>query len=97
MAHKRRGKLGLGTAAAALLLTGCATPSPAWMRADGQPIYPQQFALDRAACTGEVQKTNLAAGRNTVYNPDVFGYTGPLLAVFNGCMADRGYLPRRDE
>lgn len=76
-------------ALAAFGLTSCATPSPQWMRPDGQAISPQQMTLDRAACQGETQKANMGAGENMA----IAGYSRQMLEVYNGCMAAHGYLP----
>jgi PBP1b-binding outer membrane lipoprotein LpoB len=67
----------------ALVLGGCATTtaqSENWTRADGQPISPQQLALDKTACDGMVQKA------------PVSGLSGPPSRIYNGCMAERGWV-----
>jgi PBP1b-binding outer membrane lipoprotein LpoB len=70
----------------ALALGGCATTtaqSEDWTRADGQPISPQQLALDKIACEGIVQKA------------PVSGSSGPLSRIYNDCMAERGWVAVR--
>jgi hypothetical protein len=37
-----------------LLLTGCATAPPQWMKVDGKPVKQEQFELDLTACKGEM-------------------------------------------
>jgi hypothetical protein len=68
----------------ALLLAGCATAPATWIMADGRSSTPEQFALDQAACRGEMEKS-------------LFTYQeklNPLDAVYAGCMASHGYLQK---
>jgi PBP1b-binding outer membrane lipoprotein LpoB len=70
----------------ALALGGCATTtaqSENWTRTDGQPISPQQLALDKIACDRMVQAA------------PVSGSSGPLSGVYNDCMAKRGWVAVR--
>jgi hypothetical protein len=76
-------------------LGGCATQQATFYRPDGHPIDQNQLALDRAACNGEAMKANMAAGNNAAELTNVFGYSAEMQTVFNGCMANRGYLVRQ--
>jgi hypothetical protein len=62
-----------------------------WSRADGAPSSQTQFDLDKTVCNGEMQKIALTEREEKIYLP---GETNPLLAVFAGCMAQRGYVQR---
>ncbi len=88
MAHYRRRNIAC-LAVAALGLMSCAARNVQWSRPDGQAVSPQQIALDRAACEGEMQKANMSAGENHV----ILGQSRGMRAVYNGCMASKGYLP----
>lgn len=86
-------RAGATAVAGAFFLLGCAKPPSVWMRTDGLPIASQTLAADQAVCQGEANKANLAAGRSAALHPDAWGYSDAMLAVYRGCMADRGYLP----
>jgi len=89
--------LGLGLAA-------CQTTQPnlIWVRADGRPVSPQQFELDKTICLGETQKS--AVGMAPVYYHGIGGAIdaailenqrgSALQDVGRGCMAQHGYLQR---
>lgn len=77
----------------ALLLAGCATAPPLWLRIDGKQVSDLQFEADQTACRGETQKANLATARQ-------IGLLSRMQAtdeVYNGCMAGRGYLQRNSQ
>lgn len=70
----------------ALALGGCATTtaqSENWTRTNGQPISPQQLALDKIACDRMVQSA------------PVSGFSGPPSRIYSGCMAERGWVAVR--
>lgn len=79
--------------ASAFCLLGCVQAPKAWNRTDGLPIGGMQLEADTAACKGEANKANLSAGRSAVLSPDLFGYSSGMMAVYRGCMAEKGYLP----
>lgn len=86
--------------ATVLLLGACAYQQspPRWVRTDGKPIggdqaLELQFEVDTTVCRGETQKANLtgfpAGGIVSSYR------RGEAVGeVFNGCMAQHGYVLR---
>lgn len=58
------------------------------LRVDAQPELLTQFQLDKTYCEGEMAKANLATGAGAIMQ------TTSLQAVFNGCMAGKGYIIR---
>lgn len=82
--------------ATALFLAGCAS-SPkqemGWQKIDGTAPSQQQFEADLTVCQGETQRATLAA-HPTDSIPAAFERGRARGQVFNGCMAQRGYLQR---
>jgi len=83
----------LWIAAAPIFLTACAHTPQLWTRADGKDITQNQLMADQAACRGDTERANLSAGDNAQIGSRMFGYSGSLETVYEGCMASRGYLP----
>lgn len=79
--------------ACATLFAACTSAGHAWKRIDNAPISAQKAEADRAACRGEAVKANLSAGQEAALAPETFGFSRAMMAVYVGCMADRGYLP----
>jgi len=88
----------------AITLSGCAKDM-AYVRFDGQrsstdPVLAQQFQIDRAICTGEMQKANVSGV--TFTNGGLAGAvaaaerSNAVGQVAQGCMAQKGYdlVPR---
>lgn len=73
-------------------LAGCAKPATTWTRLDGQSINSTQLQADQIICKGDAQKANLTAGDNAAIHPDTFGYSEGMIDVYNGCMAQHGYM-----
>jgi hypothetical protein len=72
---------------------GCTTSLPqGWTRVDGRPANATQLEVDKTVCRGEMDKANLSAGRRAVEYPEVFGYSEGMMSVYNGCMAQHGYM-----
>lgn len=72
-----------------LSLGACASAPPTvWKKLDGKPVA-EQFELDKTVCRGEMQKTALIQREEKIYFP---GEENPLLTIFEGCMAQRGYV-----
>jgi hypothetical protein len=49
---------------------------------------PAQFEADQTICKGEVSKADIGAGENRV----ILGMSRDMQAVYNGCMAQHGYM-----
>jgi hypothetical protein len=81
----RLGLIGLYVA-----LGACAQEHVDWMRVDGRTDT-RQLELDQIVCRGEANKANRAAGNDKAIAPEIFGYSSGMRAVFDGCMAQRGY------
>jgi hypothetical protein len=75
-----------------MVLCGCATKPATWARVDGASLNPVQLQADRTGCAGEAEKANMAAGNNAAEMTNIFGYSGPMQSVYDGCMAQHGYL-----
>lgn len=62
-----------------------------WVRLDGKPPTAEVLEVDRTICRGETQKTNLVA-------PAAEGIGSAIRRgqavgdVYNGCMAQRGWM-----
>lgn len=78
-----------------LMLTACASVPQAWHKADGTSQNVNQLALDQATCQGEMKRANL----NRTLKPLIETIVSPpeqeLVGVYNGCMAQRGWLPNQ--
>ncbi len=79
-----------------LLLAACvSTPQPYWHRIDtGQrvdetPAVLAQFQRDRVICDGEAAKAALASNEKVVSV-----HRKNINLVFDGCLAERGYIRR---
>lgn len=72
-----------------------ATMPTAWIRPDGRAIDAAQLEADKTICRGEMEQaeriTN-ARALTPIYLP---GQESPSLKVYNGCMAQHGYVPGR--
>jgi hypothetical protein len=68
----------------ALTLAGCAAKSVAIGRPDSQPVNKAQLEHDKTACKGEAVKASVLGGPRS-----------EMKAVFDGCMAQRGYFTQR--
>lgn len=76
----------------ALVLGGC-VPSTFYyhsdnVRVDQDPARFKQFELDKIVCEGELAKANLSQAPGAVL------VNTSLRAVYNGCMAQKGYINR---
>jgi hypothetical protein len=78
-----------------LVVGACATttttPPTAWTRADGRAIDPAQLEADKTVCRSrmeEGERVTNARALTPIYLP---GQESPLVKVYNGCMAERGY------
>lgn len=78
----------------AAVLAACAAVPKAWMRADGRPIDSRQMQIDDTVCRGETAKADQQGGsQNNLTNLDSpFGPDRQHLQVYDGCMAEKGYL-----
>jgi hypothetical protein len=63
-----------------------------WSRVDGQPVDAAQLEVDKNVCRGEMDEANAALGNNARLNPEIWGYTEGMISVYNGCMAQNGYM-----
>ena len=78
--------------AAALAVAGCASTGE-WVRADGAQVGRNTAALDQTACEGESTKAAMAAdGPKFRVTPG--GVRTASAVVFDGCMAEKGWLRR---
>jgi hypothetical protein len=85
----------ISTTILSLLAVGACTTNttlPAtWTRADGRAIDPAQLEADKTTCRSRMEEgehiTN-ARALTPIYLP---GQESPLVKVYNGCMAERGY------
>jgi len=72
-----------------ITLGGCSTQPREFVPIDGRAITPEQFQVDRLICQGEMQKANLASTAEAG-----IGRGRAVVQVFDGCMAQRGYMPK---
>lgn len=73
----------------ALACAGCATQRPmAWARADGKPFAADALSLNQTICQGDMQKANLS-GTGTSGG---YGRGTAVVQVFDGCMAEHGFV-----
>jgi hypothetical protein len=66
-----------------------------WSRSDGRVIDPAVLEADGAVCQRKMEEAELvtnARGLMPVYLP---GQESPLVKLYKGCMAERGYAPAR--
>jgi len=77
-----------------MLISACAFPAQLWRRIDGGAAVSAQLSADELVCKGEAHKANASAGKAGVDFADQLGYSDDMMAVFNGCMAQRGYVQR---
>lgn len=76
------------------VLSACATPPPmGWIRTDGRTFTDEQIEVERTVCRGRMQQSNLA-GFPSESIPGAFQRGRAVTDVFNGCMAERGYVLR---
>lgn len=66
-----------------------------WIKASGPPASPEQLALDQSACQGEMKRANLNRTLKPLIETVVSPPENDLIEVYTGCMAGRGYIPRR--
>ncbi|MDP3554821.1 hypothetical protein [Methylocystis sp.] len=81
---------------AILFLAGCASPRH-FVRTDGQEIagnakLEQQKEIDLTVCRGDAEKANLQGSALSLAQAGA--REDMALSVFDGCMAQKGYLNR---
>lgn len=84
------GRIAVRALGIALLLAGCATAPPTWLRVDGKAVSDLQFEADRANCRGEMQKSRMASTGQL----GLFSGIQAVDDVYAGCMGQRGYVMR---
>ena len=77
------------------VLCGCAGQPRAWTKADGTTPASADLQLAMTACRGEATRANMAAGENAAIATGLLGNSGEMQTVFDGCMAQHGYLAGR--
>jgi hypothetical protein len=65
----------------------------AWTRTDGQPSDPAQIEAAKTICRGEMEQAQLVTNARGLVSLPLPGQESPLLKVYIGCMARRGYAP----
>lgn len=85
---------------AALCVGGCASSGiSGWSRIDGRAEDPQQLAADQTVCRGEMDKAGLSSNREPRFTIGQSGIVSErraaMTSVFEGCMAQRGYVAIR--
>lgn len=75
--------------ALALVLCGSATAQ----QQQQQQQRKQRVSYDQAQriCNGRAAAANASAGNNAAILPGIFGMSGNMRAVYDGCMAEYGY------
>lgn len=84
----------------ALCASGCASSGiRGWSRIDGRPEDPQQLAADQTICRGEMNKAKLSSNLEPGFTIGMRGLVSErgeaMLSVYEGCMAQRGYVAMR--
>jgi hypothetical protein len=69
-----------------LAAAGCATLPDTFTRLDGRALDPKQLSTDEAFCQGEIKNNLSTANQTTIRGP-----TEDAIAVYTGCMAQKGY------
>jgi hypothetical protein len=88
----------ISVAILSFLIVGACTSATApttWARPDGRAIDRPQLEADKAICQSRMDQAQLvinARGLTPIYLP---GQESPVLKVYNGCMAERGYAVAR--
>jgi hypothetical protein len=77
-----------------LLAMAACTSAPlptTWTRLDGRAVDPSQLEADKTVCRGEMEQAQLVTNARGLVAIQLPGQESPLLKVYTGCMAQRGY------
>lgn len=80
------------TLAFCLALAACASSGRQWVRADGRAVGPNAAELDMAACEGQTTKARMMGEPKLAITSA--GIRTGTSVVYDGCMAERGWLAR---
>ncbi len=67
-------------------LADCAPLPETFTRVDGRPVDQRQLLIDETNCRGEINNNLSTANQTTIQGP-----TEDAVAVYNICMAQKGY------